>query len=135
MKPEEEQVKLYCEQMNQEKALHKANETLKNTLKKFLTDMKKDVLKSGKYKVSLQSRVSESIDEAQMLAVLKTYWEKAGKGKQCPFIRTQEFVDMDVLEGYIYKDKLPKYLLLELDKCRVKKETVALTYSVEKGED
>lgn len=131
----EEQVKLYCKQMDEEKALHKSNEKLKSILKKWLTDAGEPRHKFGKYQIALQTRVTENVDEEKMLGVLKAYWDKMGKGKPCPFVKTQEFVDMDALESYIYRGKLPKYLLLELDGCRVRKESQALTYKTEEGED
>lgn len=130
----EEQVKTYCKQMEEEKALHKSNDGLKNAIKKWLVDAGMTMSKIGNYKVVLQSRVTESVDETKMIGVLKAYWDKHGKGKQCPFIGTKEYVDMDALESYIYRGKLPKYLLLELDECRVKKESTALTYKVEKDD-
>ena len=131
----EEQVKVYCKQMDEEKALHKSNEKLKTALKKWLTDAGRNIHKEGKYQIVLQTRVTESVDEEKMLNILKAYWTKIGKGKPCPFVATKEFVDMDALEQYIYKGKLPKYLLLELDGCRVRKESQALTYKTGEGDE
>ena len=39
------------------------------------------------------------------------------------------YIDMDELESLIYNEKVPKKVLLEMDKWRVKKESEVLTIS------
>lgn len=127
-----EQIELYCEQMNEEKALHKANKTLNDNIKQTLIDDNATDAKSGKYSVHLETRVTEELDTVKMLDILKAFWKKKYGSKKCPFIRTVEVLDMEELESFMYTEELPSDLILDLDMCRIKKETKALTYKIAK---
>lgn len=127
-----EQVELYCKQMTEEKALNKANKKLNEEIKQTLIDSGDTDIKSGIYSVHLETRVSEGIDEARALSILKTFWSKDHGDEMCPFIRTVFVLDMDALEGALYNNAIPDEVLMQLDSCRTKKETKALTFKVAK---
>lgn len=63
----------------------------------------------------------ESLDEEKLLAQLKKY----APNTQC--IKTKEYIDMDILEGEIYHDKLSSEALAAMDTCRNVKEIPTLT--------
>ena len=129
----EERIKKYCEQAIEEKALHKSNDVLKNDIKETLLKDGRDEAESGKYTVRIETRVTEKVDEVKMLDVLKRFWKATHGDEKCPFIATVECVDMEALETFMYSNELPQEVLLELDGCRVKSETKALTYKVAKN--
>lgn len=135
----EEQIKLYCEQKNEESRLNKSNKQLNEALKQILIEqVKKDKnatdITAGKYSVHLVVKQSEDIDEFKMLSVLKDFWQKTKGEEKCPFIGTVEYLDMDALEAFMYKEELPKDVIIALDGCRIKKESTSLTYKIAKGE-
>lgn len=130
----EEQVKLYCEQKAEESTLNKSNKKLAESIKQALLESNETDFSAGKYSIHLETRVTESVDEFGMLTVLKNYWDANKGDEKCPFIKTTEYIDMDALEAFMYKEDLPKDVLLALDGCRVKKETTAITYKIAKGE-
>lgn len=135
----EEQIKLYCEQKNEESRLNKSNKQLNESLKQILIEqVKKDKnatdITAGKYSIHLVVKQSEDIDESKMLSVLKDFWQKTKGEEKCPFIGTVEYLDMDALEAFMYKEELPKDVIIALDGCRIKKESTSLTYKIAKGE-
>ena len=129
-----EQVKTYCEKKNEEKALKKEISSLGEIIKNELINSKDTDIDFDKYSVHLETRVTESIDENKMLDTLERDWvNRNGKDAELPpYIKIARYVDMDALEVAIYKGEIPQETVLELDKCRIKKETVALTYKVAK---
>ena len=131
----EEQIELYCQQMTKEKILHGSNEELKDSIKSTLIDAGERTAKSGKYSVSIRITSTDMVDENRMLSILKEYWTHTYGEAPCPFIRTQEYVDADALEAFMYRESLPEDVMLDLDSCRSKKITKALTYKIAKGED
>lgn len=76
-----------------------------------------------KYTVAL----TESYDEDAMLEALKKDWAKRNGSMECPYIKTKEYIDEEVLEDMIYKGQLPKKLVASLDKFRIVKETEKLS--------
>ena len=127
-------IEKYCEQKNQESVLNKSNKLLAENIKQALIKGSKTDVSTGKYSVHLVTKVTESLDEVKMLAVLKEYWQKNKSEEKCPFICTAEYINMDELEAFMYKEELPKETMLALDGCRIKKESTALTYKVAKEE-
>jgi hypothetical protein len=69
---------------------------------------------------------TESYDEEALIEYLKADWVKRNGSMECPFIKTKEYIDEEVLEDYIYHGKLPKKLVASLDKFRIVKETEKL---------
>ena len=127
-------IEKYCEQKNQESVLSKSNKQLAENIKQALIGGSKTDMSTGKYSVHLVTKVTESLDEVKMLAVLKDYWQKNKGEEKCPFICTAEYINMDELEAFMYKEELPQETMLALDSCRIKKESTALTYKIAKGE-
>ena len=131
----EEQIKLYCEKKEEEKALGKEIKSLGTAVKDFLIGSTDKVKQVGSWKVQLQHKVTEAIDEDKLLTVIKGFWAEKNGSMKCPFIRTVEVIDMEALEGALYRGEIPEDVLLKIDGCRVKKETDALVYSKNKGEN
>lgn len=132
-------VQQYCEQKEQEKVLKASLKNLNDQIKDELKSRDETGFDFGKYHVKLQTRVKEEVNEEKVLAVLKDFWDSqaggANKGTQCPYIKRVEVLDMDALENAIYKGDIPDEVLMSLDKCRVKSETVALTYKIDKEDE
>lgn len=133
----EEQIKTYCEQKQQESELNKSNKKLADEIKQSLIADNKTVIESGRYSVNIEKRVTEDVDEDKMIEVLSDFWNKLHSGEECPFIRTRtiEFVDMEELEKFMYQNNLPEDVILALDNCRIKKESVAIKYKIAKEND
>ena len=102
-------------------------------IKKIMTEEGADTVKAGGYKVTCSVRETYTMDEDKLLALLQ---DKKINGKS-KIIKTKKYVDMDALEKAIYNGSISGDLLLEMDKCRDKKETVTLriTKVKEKGGD
>ena len=131
----EEQIKTFCTQKAEENALKKANTKLADIIKEDLIKSNKTDASAGKYSVSLTKRTTEDVDEPKMLEVLKQFWMNTHKDEKCPFIGTVEYVDMNELEAFMYQEELPEDVILALDACRIKKESIALGYKIEKGDE
>ena len=131
----EEQVKDYCQKKDEEKVLKKAISSLGETIKNELINSKETDAKFDKYTVRLETRTTESVDEAKLLSVLESDWIKRnGEDSDLPpYIKVARYVDMDALESAIYNGEISKETLLAIDGCRVKKESVALTYKEAKN--
>ena len=131
----EEKIAMYCEKKEEEKALGKEIKSLGTAIKDFLFDTTDKIKQVGSWKVQLQHKVTETVDEVKLLAVLKEFWAEKNGSMQCPYVKTIEVVDMEALESALYKDEIPQDVLMKIDGCRVKKETDALVYSKVKGEE
>ena len=104
----------------------KAAKLLNSRIKAAMEEQKITEHEAGGYIASYSVRTSESFDTEKLLDFCKTHKDL----KDC--IKVAEFVDMDALENLIYEGKLPKKLLLEMDKMRVKKQTVYLNIAKSK---
>lgn len=82
---------------------------------------------AGGYTVTRSVSTKESWDEDKLLAVAKKY--------NLPCVKTKEYVDMQALEDYLYSNTAPADCMLDLDKCRTQKETVALRLSKAKKKE
>lgn len=99
------------------KAADLANKRIKEIMSaKGLTEKE-----AGGFIVKYSVRTTESFNEPALLEFLK------GKKEFKDCIKTREYIDMDELENVLYQGKLPKKLLLELDKFRQYKDTEYLT--------
>ena len=131
----DEKIEKYCELKEQEKKVSKDIKSLNAEIKEYLlgTDDKKQNV--GEWEVHLQHKTNEDIDEAKLLSVIKTWWEREHDGEACPYITKVEVADMEELERGIYNKRIPEEVLMLIDKCRIKKETDNLIYSkVKKGD-
>lgn len=104
----------------------KAAKLLNSRIKTAMEEQKITEHEAGGYIASYSVRTSESFDTEKLLDFCKAHKDL----KDC--IKVAEFVDMDALENLIYEGKLPKKLLLEMDKMRVKKQTVYLNIAKSK---
>ena len=77
---------------------------------------------AGEYVATKTIRVSESFNEDALIEVLHTVPEVAQD-----LIKTKEYVDMDAFESALYHGRIEDDLLSKINKCRVRKETVALS--------
>jgi hypothetical protein len=129
-----ELIRTYCIQKSQESALNKSNKKLSEDIKKSLIENNQTDAEADEYSVHLEKRVTESIDEEKMMTVLEDFWHREHGEEDCPFIgsRTIYFVDSDALEKYMYQNDLPEDVILALDGCRIKEETIALKYKINK---
>ena len=73
---------------------------------------------------SVQRR--ESMNEDKLLDVLKKNWTAHNGSMQCPYIKTKEYVDFDILEDAIYRNELSNEVLMEMDTCKEVKEVETL---------
>ena len=107
------------------------NKSLMDDYKKICDEENKQIkelmdegsYEAGGYKATKSVQVRESMNEDKLLDVLRHYTFGA------EVIKSKSYVDMDVLESLIYKGKLSKEVLMEIDKCREKKEVVTLRIS------
>lgn len=104
----------------------KAAKLLNSRIKTAMKDKNLTEHEAGGYIASYSIRTTESFDTEQLLDFCKAHKALS----DC--IKVAEFVDMDVLENLMYEGKLPKKLLLEMDKIRVKKQTEYLNISKSK---
>lgn len=113
------------------------NKSMLDDYKKICDDENKQIkelMSEGKYSaggyVATKSiYYKESINEDKLLEVLNRDREMAILNG---IIRVKEYVDMDSLEKAIYNGNVSKETLLEIDKCREKKEVVTLRVAKEK---
>lgn len=85
---------------------------------------------AGGYTVKRIVAVKESMNEARLLEVLRV-------NGITDAIKTKEYVDMNVLEAYLYNNEPSADLARQLESCRTTTETVQLRLSktkVNKGE-
>lgn len=76
-------------------------------------------LAGKEYKAYVQERVSETLNEDKVIAILKAHHLDYG-------IRTKEYIDEEELENAIYNGLIPKNVLKDIAECKVIKKTNAL---------
>lgn len=99
-------------------------------IKTALEELGENEYSAGGYTVKRIVAVKESMNEAKLIEVLKQ------NGITTP-IETKEYVDMNVLEAYLYNNEPSADLARQLESCRTTTETVQLRLSkakVKKGE-
>ena len=122
----------YGEKHYEELALKKVCGEMNTEIKQIMEEDNLDAYTSGEYTVKRSVSVSESMNEEEMLKVLKADWTARYGSMECPYIKTKEYVDMDILESVMYAGELSEETIVALDKCRITKETVKLTLSKSK---
>ena len=128
----EDKIKRYCENSEVVKSLKKECNSDKADIKAYLAEHKDYKPNSSKYSVKVSEVVNESVDEDRVIDILKRYWSSKGIRIKCPWIKTQEVIDMEALEKAVYANEIPQEVLLDIDKCRVKTVTTKLTYKIAK---
>lgn len=101
---------------------HNAN-IKKALLDSNITDAEGDI-----YKVKLTTRKSESLDEEKAINVIQNFNINVDD-----IIKTKQYIDYDALEKAIYNHQIPNNVLVELDKCKIVKESTALTVKIKGG--
>lgn len=94
-------------------------------IKELMEDLALQHYTSDGYKVTRSVQERESVDEDLLLSLLKDFPEV----KIHNIIKTKEYVDFDALEAALYKDALPKEILLAIDKARTIKYVTTLKVS------
>ena len=105
------------------------NKDIKEQMVKMLKEKKKSVdMTVGDWTATYSIRTSESWNTEALL-------DYARKNKQLTScIKTKEYVDEKALEDILYKEKVSKKTLLELDKFRIFKDTAYLNIKNAKEE-
>ena len=104
--------------------------------------MEEGSYEAGGWKVTKTVSTRDTVNEEALLSLLQSYSDGISKAlnkvdsniefidfRKLGVIKTKEYVDMDALESAIYKGKVTKEVLLEIDKCRESKEVVTLRLS------
>ena len=99
-----------------EKLIDRDNQIIKELMEK--DDINKYVV--GNLTATLSIRQNESMDEVKLLQLLKEHNLTDG------IIKTTEYIDMDELERAMYSGKIPEEVVVEMDKCKIVKETKVL---------
>lgn len=94
-------------------------------IKSIMSDLAIQHYTAGNYKVTRSVQERESMDEELLLSLLKDFPEVQIHN----IIKTKEYVDFDALEAALYKDALPKEILLAIDKARTIKYVTTLKVS------
>jgi len=94
-------------------------------IKELMEDLALQHYTSDGYKVTRSVQERESVDEDLLLNLLKPFPEVQVHN----IIKTKEYVDFDALEAALYKDALPKDVLLAIDKARTIKLVTTLKVS------
>lgn len=101
--------------------IDKAAKLLNTRIKDIMIEQDLSEQEANGWIAKYSIRKTESFDEPNLLEFLKSHKEF----KSC--VKTKEYIDMDELENILYEQKIPKKLLLGMDKFRVVKETGYLT--------
>ena len=129
------QVNEYCEKKEEEKTLKKELSALSSDIKTYLTDEKESYSVVGDWRVELQDKVSETLDEEKLISLIQQYWDNMNITTECPYITYVPVIDMEKLENAIYHKEVPEVILEAINKCRIKKASTALIYKKVKKED
>lgn len=95
-------------------------------IKTALEELGENEYSAGGYTVKRIVATKESMNEAKLLEVLRQ------NGIEAP-IKTKEYVDMNVLEAYLYNNEPSVDLARQLESCRTTTETVQLRLSKTKA--
>jgi hypothetical protein len=90
-------------------------------IKRIMEEEGIDNMQAGGYKVTYSVKESNTMNEDKLLALLQNK-----VSAESGIVKTKKYVDMDALESAIYNGAIPKEVLIEMDNCREKKQTVSL---------
>lgn len=93
---------------------------------------------AGGYEVKRIESERTTLNEVQLLSILKQDWMDRYGDIPCPYIKTTEYVDMDELESVLYAGELPADVVQKMDGCRETTTVVTLRCSKakqKKGEE
>ncbi len=107
-------------------SLKKIVETEKLELKSLMESENMTEYVGDDYTVTYSVSKKEKFNEDKMLDILKRDWANRYGSLSCPYIKTKEYIDMDILESVMYANELPKETMVELDSCIETTEMVTL---------
>lgn len=90
-------------------------------IKRIMEEEGIDNMQADGYKVTYSVRESNTMNEDKLLALLQ---DKVSA--ESGIVKTKKYIDMDALESAIYNGAISKEVLIEMDNCREKKQTVSL---------
>lgn len=108
-----------------EKIIDRDNQLIKNLMDKEGVSK----YSVGDITASVSVRQNESMDEEKLLLLLKKHNLIDG------IIKTTEYIDMDALEKIMYAGKIPDEVLIEMDSCKIVKETKVLKVTRKKAKE
>lgn len=130
----EDLIKQYCEIKEEEKEVKKKISALSSDIKSYLNDNKLTEDDNGEWKVQLQHKVSESLDEEKLVGCILQY-KNEHPDDIIAYLDYIPVINMEKLESAIYNNEVPDEIIAYIDKCRVKKESDALVYKRVKKEN
>ena len=88
-------------------------------IKKQLAELGKNEYTAGEYVAKRSVQERETLNENRLLEVLK-------KHNVPGVIKTKEYIDMDALEEYLYKNSPSNELIADMNSCKSVKEVITL---------
>lgn len=122
----EELIPQYAANKNELDSYTKICKEENEQIKTALVELGENEYSAGVYTVKRIVAVKETMNEAKLLEVLKQ------NGLDMA-IKTKEYVDMNVLEAYLYNNMPSEDLARQLESCRTTTETVQLRLSKTKA--
>ena len=97
-------------------------------IKRICRELSINNMETNGWAMSYVVAVKHIVDEERMLEILKEYWIANNGSKECPYIKTKEYVDQDALEHAIFVGDIEdKAVLLKLKECYTDKQEERLT--------
>ena len=106
------------------KLCDKDNAKIKSIMKNFVVDK----YETKDYKASYIVSHRETINEEMLLEIAHNHGISE-------IIKTKEYIDFDALENALYNDRIPKDVVLEMDKAKEVKQVISLRVDKKKKED
>ena len=106
------------------KLCDKDNAKIKSIMKNFVVDK----YETEDYKASYIVSHRETINEEMLLEIAHNHGISE-------IIKTKEYIDFDALENALYNDRIPKDVVLEMDKAKEVKQVISLRVDKKKKED
>lgn len=125
----EELIPLYGHQNTEYNALKKKVNELNGKLKEAIKEQSKenqDIVMEG-WKCKLTVEYKSDMNEERLLEFVKKY--------NIPVVKQKEYIDFDMLEDLIYKEQVPKDVVLEMNSCMDKNIKEVLRISKIKGKE
>ena len=106
------------------KLCDKDNAKIKSIMKNFVVDK----YETKDYKAAYIVSHRETINEEMLLEIAHNHGISE-------IIKTKEYIDFDALENALYNDRIPKDVVLEMDKAKEVKQVISLRVDKKKKED
>lgn len=116
----DELIPIYYENKQEYKSYSEMVDRDNLLIKNLMEDAELNKYTVGNLTATLSTRQTESMDEQKLIDLLKKHNLTEG------IIKTTEYVDMDALENVMYAGKIPENVVVEMDKCKIVKETKVL---------